>query len=238
MSRGILWMIWQGENDPTAVLHRSRLSAKHWHPELEQHVVTMPADSNLLCKSQMYDLSPFDETLFLDADTTVLGRLDYGFEKAKQHGIACCINANPWQRRHYNIKCHADAVEYSSGVVFFKKSGSSGDDNDGPYSVPDVFDRWNALSTTTDTHVRFMAAEGVREAPHNDQALFSQAMADLGFNPFVLPLNWNLYPKWQKTFWGELKILHGYDDIPPRLTTWNADQSRREAVIQCTQWPN
>ena len=35
----------------------------------------MPADSDLRCKSRMYELSPYDETLYLDVDTVVLNRV-------------------------------------------------------------------------------------------------------------------------------------------------------------------
>ncbi len=42
-------------------------------------------------KATMFDLSPFDETLFLDLDTVVLGRLDFGFQKAQQFGLAIAI---------------------------------------------------------------------------------------------------------------------------------------------------
>jgi hypothetical protein len=36
----------------------------------------------------MLEVTPFEETLFLDNDTVVLGRLDYGFQKASQFGLA------------------------------------------------------------------------------------------------------------------------------------------------------
>jgi hypothetical protein len=234
MSRGILYLIWRGECDPTNVLERSLASVRHWHPELPVHVEQMPDGSNLLCKSKMFERSLFDETLFLDADTTVMGRLDYGFAKAEQHGIACCVNANPWQRRYYKIEQHPDAVEYSSGVVFFDKSwhrcvGAS---------TADVFRTWDGMDGLDTTCSYFHAADGVKRQPYNDQALFSHAMHQQWFNPFVLPLNWNLYPRWQKHWWGEIKVLHGYDDIPASVMRWNAEQSRPDAVIRCAQWPD
>lgn len=235
--RGILYLIWKGPNDPTEVLKRSIASVKHWHPELPYKVVELPADSTLLCKSQMYDLSPFDETLFLDADTTVMGKLDYGFIQAEKHGIACCISANPWNRRYYALDQQQDAVEYSSGVVFFDKGYDGGhEDLWGTWhshSTRDVFSKWLSLDGTDTTCSYFEAAgKQIFKQPVNDQALFSLAMAQLNFNPFVLPMNWNIYPRWQKYFCGELKIWHGYDDIPPTLLEWNADQSRTDAVIK------
>ncbi len=241
MSRGILYLIWKGECDPTNVLQRSLASIKHWHPELPYHIAEMPAGSNLLCKSQMYDLSPYDETLFLDADTTVMGKIDYGFLKAQQHGIACCISANPWNRRYYKIEQHPDEVEYSTGVVFFdKKWEEVGYPRMGDAftrSTAMVFNRWDGLEGTDSTCNYFHAADGVKRQPYNDQATFTLAMQQTGFNPFVLPLNWNIYPRWQKHFWGEIKIHHGYDDIPPSIMQWNAEQSRPDAVIRCAQWP-
>lgn len=233
MSRGILYMRWQGEfaDSIDQVLHRSIESIKFWHPELPYHVAEMPADSNLLVKSQMFKLSPFDETLFLDADTTVMGKLDFGFLKAQQHGIACCINANPWQRRYINLpREHDDAIEYSSGVIFWDRRwvgyGTS---------VRDVFDRWQKLTDdpTTDSRSRYMGTKGEREQPYNDQALFTLAMEQLQFNPCVLPLNWNLYPRWQKHFWAEVKVWHGYFDIPRQIVEWNNEQRDPNAVVQC-----
>jgi hypothetical protein len=234
MSRGILYLTWRGErgDDAHAVLQRSLASIKHWHPELPHKVVEMPDGSNLLCKSQMYDLSPYDETLFLDADTTAMGKLDYGFLKAQQHGIACCINANPWQRRYYKLpREHDDAIEYSSGVVFFDRRNNR---------VKEVFKRWKTLSSdsTMDSRSKYISPKGACEMPLNDQALFTLALEQAQFNPFVLPLNWNLYPKWQKHFWGPLKVLHGYDDIPQSVMQWNWEQSQPDAIVQCVQWPD
>jgi hypothetical protein len=47
----------------------------------------------------MAAMTPFEETLFLDADTVPLGRLDFGFEQAQRFGLACCICEVPWARR-------------------------------------------------------------------------------------------------------------------------------------------
>jgi hypothetical protein len=224
--RGVLWMRW-GE---TPGLERSRASVRHWHPELPQHVAEMPADSTVLCKSKMYDLSPFEETLFLDADTTVLGKLDYGYAIAGIHGIALTHSANPWQRRYYKMSCRQDDVEYSSGVVFFNKRTTAGDCNESV--AKRVFDEWKALNF--DSRCKYTDDAGVtHEQEHNDQALLSLAIHRELFNPFVLPPNWNFVPRWQKQFFGPLKIWHGLEDIPQSLLKWNEEQAQPDAVIQC-----
>ncbi len=225
MSRGVLYLVWGDYNQQS--LKRSIASLQHWHPELEHRVVTMPDSSNVLCKSQMYDLSPFEETLYLDADTTVMGRLDYGFAQAMRFGMALCINCNPWNRRYHNLRQEPDAVEYSSGVVFFVKHGGT----------ERIFNQWH-VNKVLDSSCRYVTDSGeIKEQKYNDQALLTLALAMTGNNPFVLPPNWNLHPRWQKTFWGELKILHGYSDIPRSLLRWNEEQSKPDAVIRCVSLP-
>jgi hypothetical protein len=222
LTRGVLWMVWGS----TPALVRSRASASYWHPELAQHVVNLPEDSTVLAKSRMFDLSPFDETLFLDADTTVLGRLDYGFNRASVFGMALTHSANPWQRRYYKLKCEPDAAEYSSGVIFFDRRAS----------VKRLFGFWTFASGRLDSRCKYVDG-GEREQLHNDQGLMSYAIEKEGLNPFVLPQNWNFVPRWQKQFFGPLKVWHGSQDIPKELLEWNTQQSQPEAVIQCTSLP-
>jgi len=245
MNRGVLYLRWRGDYRPFAgapsvdeAMQQSIASVRQWHPELPCHIADLPDDSTLLVKSRMMQLSPFDETLFLDADTKVMGKLDFGFLKARQHGLACCINANPWQRRYYKLQReHDDAIEYSSGVIFWDRTWEPGARSDSTLyaSVRDVFILWDMLSSdpAIDSRSRYMGKHGEREQAHNDQALFTLAMEQLRFNPCVLPLNWNLYPTWQKQFWAEVKIWHGYFDVPQGVIDWNTEQRDPNAVVQC-----
>ena len=43
---------------------------------------------------------------------------------------------------------------------------------------------------------------------HNDQAAFAKAVEMTGFNPYVLPLNWNFRPRWHRCFFGPIRIWH------------------------------
>ncbi len=80
VTRGVVYMKWG--SIPDTFIQRSRESLRAFHPELPVHVVQLPPHASLLDKSRMLDLSPYDETLFLDIDTIVMDRLDFGFEKA------------------------------------------------------------------------------------------------------------------------------------------------------------
>ena len=227
MIKGVLWIVWG--DGYGASLERSRASVAHWHRELEQHVVTMLPGSDVRCKAMMRDLSPFDLTLFLDADTTVLGKIDYGFAMVERFGIACTHSANPWQRRYHKLDHeHADETEFSSGVIFF--------DRDKP-EVGGVFEQWKSGASLDTSCLYHHEEQGVCVQRHNDQALFTWAMRKERFNPFCLPMNWNLTPRWQPRFFGPIKILHGYDDVPPALLAWNEQQSQPEAVVRAATFP-
>ena len=97
--RGVLYVIW-GENEKIdSVLKRSIASVKQHHPELPIHVERL-AEGGKINKIRACTRAPFEQTLLLDNETVVLGKLDYGFEKAEKFGLGCCINECPWARRY------------------------------------------------------------------------------------------------------------------------------------------
>jgi hypothetical protein len=226
MSRGVLYIVWGKGCD--RLLERSIASVNHWHPELPVHVEKMPDGSNLHCKAEMYDRSPYDETLFLDADTVVLGKLDYGFKMAATHGMALTHSVSPWQRRFDKLpNAYPDSVEYSSGVVFFRRD----------VDLDDVFEDW-VEDADLDTSCSYQTHDGsIKRAVRNDQATLSLAIHRNEFSPFVLPQNWNLVPKYHKQFFGEVKVWHDADNIPKSLIEWNKEQSKGDAVIKAGMLP-
>jgi hypothetical protein len=215
-------MVWGPKAE--AAMARSIASLKDMHPELPYEVVRLPSDTDaikgLLEKSRMMELSPYDETLFLDCDTVVLDRLDYGFAQAARHGLACCICESPWARRYRGLP-KDDGIEYNTGVLFFSRV------------VEPLFKRWRALISEIDSAIDFVHPDGRRGfMPFNDQAAFAMAVSEWERPPFVLPLNWNFRPIWQWTFFGPIKIWHEYSDPPPALKQMNAAYRRPDAVIQ------
>jgi hypothetical protein len=205
---------------PEAPLKRSIASLREVHPELPYHVVDLPANANLLDKAKMLDLSPFESTLFLDADTVVLDRLDFGFTKSERFGVACCICECPWARRYGGLG--GDSIEYNTGVLFFTRQMQS------------LFEAWKSNAATLDSSITFRTGgDKFAKMPFNDQGGFAQAIEELSINPFVLPLNWNLRPIWQKTLFGPVKIWHDYSPVPDSLKRWTDSQKGEQKLIEC-----
>jgi hypothetical protein len=177
-------------------------------PDLPYHVERLPEGSTLLDKSKMFDLSPFEETVFLDADTIVLGDLSFGFEMAERHGIACSICECPWARRYPSIE--GDVVEYNTGVIFFNREHSR---------ARDVFHIWQAYAAAIDSSITW--GEPPRRMALNDQAGFAKACDGLHFAPFVLPRNWNFRPEFHREWFGPLKVWHSYFPVPENVRESN-----------------
>ncbi len=214
--RGVLYMVWGSEKD--AVLDRSLASLRAHHPDLPVHVERLDEGASLLDKARMADLSPFRETLYLDLDTVVLGNLDFGFQKAGEFGLACCICECPWARRYGGLS--GDTVEYNTGVLFFTEKAKG------------LFKAWGEAVHGLDSSILFLMDDGKpARMPLNDQAGFAKAVEDTVYSPFILPLNWNFRPRWHRSWFGPLKVWHDYSDVPESLIGHNGAQSADGAVV-------
>jgi len=226
MTRGILSVYWGDETK--LPIERLQASVKKYHSDLPHKIIKIDVPesevSSLNKKASMFDLSPFDETLFLDIDTVVMGRLDFGFEKAKQFGLAIAICESPWAKRYRKVFV-GDQIEYNTGVIFFDKKSEQ------------VFNSWRELSQKIDSEhigISFETGEMFRQVA-NDQASFALAIEKTGFNPFILPLNWNFRPMWHRSFCGPIKIWHDYADPPPFFRDLNDYYEKEESIIQYHQ---
>lgn len=217
--RGVLYLAW-GRGKVKKIdesLRRSTASVFKHHPDLHVTVKDLPDGTTLLDKPRMYELSPYEETLFLDCDTEVLGKLDFGFDSAARHGLACAICEAGLARRYTN-SIHNDAVEYNTGVLFFRKSDQNAA----------LFSKWTEYAKSIDSSIRFMLPGGLQTMPYNDQAGFAKAIDDLRVNPFVLPHNWNFRYRWQPCVFGPVKVWHDWDPVMPELKAFWEKQDRGE----------
>ena len=173
----------------------------------------------------MAERSPFDTTLFLDADTQVLGNLAFAFERAEQFGLACCICEAPFMRR-YGLESEREQIEYNTGVIFFTKAAHQ------------VFERWQKLSAVPSrSHWRmFEDAPGYRRGlEFDDQAGFARALVACEFNPYVLPINYNLRPTFHRSFFAPIKIYHDYGEVPAIVRETSRKVERGELPITYIQ---
>lgn len=115
---------------PVAVVSDTLLAAADhqiYHPEADRGARTQ--------KTQMYRLSPFEQTLFLDADTEMLASPAAGFELLKYVDLVLCQDVirnfadNKWP--HLNQEEHAATIKllgtaqhmyFNSGVIIFRRS--------------------------------------------------------------------------------------------------------------------
>jgi hypothetical protein len=212
-TRGVLYVKWGHSHD--GLLRRSMESLRAVHPELPVHVHELPDSSTLLDKSRMLDFAPFAQTLYLDTDTVVLDRLDFGFERAERFGLACSVCECPWARRYTGLR--GELVEYNTGVLFFNRKAEP------------VFRLWESLVGQVDSSMTL--ADG-KSFPCNDQAAFAVAVERSEFLPFVLPYNWNFRPNHYRSFFGPIKIWHDPAEVPPGLIEWNRDQLAPGSAIK------
>lgn len=221
MKRGVCYLVWGDAGG--ALLDRSVASLRTFHPQLPIHVERVNASGpweGLLLKPRMFRVSPFESTLFLDADTVVMGDLNYGFEKAERHGLACSLCECPWARRHAGLQNQRDLVEYNTGVIFFTRAAQP------------VFEKWEQLAPTLDSSTTFVRDGQIVQQPHDDQAAFAQAIEQTEFNPYVLPLNWNFRPQFYRSFFGPIRIWHNYEPPSPWIEELCAYYRHPQSIIQ------
>lgn len=228
MTRGVLYMVWGDE--ARALVMRSLASLRQWHPDLPVRVEALDVPEGAdpweitLRKAEMFDRSPYDETLFLDADTVVMGDLSFGFKAARRSGLACCLCENPWLRRYAGLADWGDIPEYNTGVLFFTRH----------QHVHFAFEHWKEQSHKIDSSSLFFKDDSPEPASqsHNDQAAFGAALWGMRLTPFVLPHNWNFRPQFHRHWSGPLKVWHDRRDVPKLIASAMSVYSDPSAVIR------
>lgn len=151
----------------------------------------------LRCREILYNASPFQTTLYLDADTIIYDNIDFGFQMAEKYGVACCIAPassafNAADNDGIKDRIPKDLPQYNCGVIFFDKLKSR-----------KVFETWSNYLRTYE------------ESANNDQPYFSFACYQ-HLNPYILPKTWNYrhHLKFEsKIFHGSLKIVHSPQEL-------------------------
>jgi len=118
-------------------------------------------------KTRMYSLSPFRETLFLDADTEVQKDPSFGFELLKYVDVVMGQDVN---RRLFNVNWSGldkaelqktktevgmDMIYYNSGVIFFKRNDRN----------RKLFQIWNREWERFGKHDQLALARAMKQCP-------------------------------------------------------------------------
>ncbi len=235
-SCGVLYIVW-GE-DGERFLKRSTSSLEASNPGLTYRVVRLTVGT-LLDKARMGELSPFDLTVFLDADTVVLGDLEFGFAAARRHGMACRICECPWAARYggwWKAEGKGKALPAKGGTTnaVVRDAGDFEDDpvfdsiarcgleyNTGVLfwdgnspAACRVLESWRELAGTMDSSIRWRPVGQTEEKvmAENDQGSFAKACWLEEYQPFILPAQWNFRPRWDWAWFGKVIVWHDWDD--------------------------
>ncbi|MFM2060934.1 MAG: hypothetical protein RLZZ507_604 [Cyanobacteriota bacterium] len=168
------------------------------YPDLFDQII--PINEQISCRNEgllfkvkyLYDLSPYDNTLFADTDTFFVSDCESGFDILDYFDIALCHapvdTFYPVLESGKKIECKP----LNTGVIFFKKN-----------DVNDVlFKSW------FDLYSQKLAINS--KLKESDQTSFVEALMCSKSRLYPLPSEWNARFCFINTLCEPVKILHGY----------------------------
>lgn len=193
-------------------------------------LVPAPADPNPVLASRrakvsLYELSPFDRTLYLDSDICLLQRVDELFEQLDDYDLmmakdvqSSIAQARNLVRNGYDIlptlqtlgfPVDETTVQYNSGVLAFRRNDQ----------MAEFFRSYRQYFELVLQHPD--------ELKVKDQGAFAAAIATSALNTQVLPPTYNFMDKWKRAYelddHATIKILHATYPYRPQYAK---DQTR------------
>lgn len=180
------------------------------------NVILQPAPANQnpvlasrLAKLALYDLSPFEKSLYLDCDICLLAHVGELFEQLEQVDLLITEDIQPSIAQAANLlrvqqpilptlqavglPLEADSIQYNGGLIGFRRSAAN----------LALFDSFKQFFTIVMRHQDLLLLR--------DQGAVAAGIATLKPNMRVLPPTYNYLSKW-KDHYGELtepiKVLH------------------------------
>ncbi|MGF1481368.1 MAG: hypothetical protein ACFB4I_18115 [Cyanophyceae cyanobacterium] len=191
--------------------HITLVTDEHLDSGLFDNVVIKPANiqtrkEGLLYKvKNIYQSSPYQETLFLDSDTYVCESCDSLFELLEFFDIAIAPDPTDpfWAKSPSSLKRIKACAPYNTGVIAFKKNQKN----------ETLFREWLDIYQN-----KIINKEIHRE---NDQTSFMEAWLKSDAKIYVLAHSWNARTPFFITLNQSVKIIHGrhknYDLIRKKL---------------------
>ena len=174
---------------------------------------------SVLDKVEFLPHTPFQQTLFLDTDTMVIGSIYELQEICQKFDLAC---AHAPVRITYDIPdCPLAFPELNTGVILYQKCDR----------VISFFQYWSQL---------FQAQINSDNPPLHDQPAFRKSLYDSQLNYYILPPEYNLRTVMPMFIGGNAraKILHGREPGLSRLSSQLKQlplrQNPRVSLLQTT----
>lgn len=219
---------------PTVLFTSAQDDTKHgpWLRETFTEVKLHP-DPEFSYRDKIHPLclSPFEKTVFLDADTELIGRIDDVFDLLDSYPLACCRDTT-----RYNLPARdvpAAFSEPNTGVIAFAKSEAT----------ERLFRLW--LQKYDEGLARHRAEVGSAKGYH-DQSSFRESLFETKFPLYVLAEEYNLraYALWYAG--AKVRILHAREPYLSRVRhTINRSEDMRygdgepplrRGVIELKRW--
>ena len=147
---------------------------------------------NWVDKVKILRLSPFQRTLFLDTDTTVLAPFGDLFVLLDRFEVGVAFEPGRYLGPLEGVPDYFP--EFNTGVLLFNASPA----------VFAMFDRWLELY-----EAELRAQRAAKQPLHHDQPSFTQALYESRISFFVLPPEWNFRAIFPQFAGGLVRIFHG-----------------------------
>jgi hypothetical protein len=180
--------------------------------ELDSRLATLkyieiPEGGAYLQKTRLFDLSPFDRTVFLDCDTLILGDLGIGDVFLRHFDVACALQQRP-PRLPRGMKLldgvpMGDLPHWNSGVILFKKNDRTAR----------FFRKWEERSAVLGTPL--------------DQPSFAEAIFLSDVRLLSLNQHWNGYVSDWRSPPADAKVHHYMMKIDSAIKEMIVDVDRR-----------
>jgi hypothetical protein len=179
---------------PVTVLSQFPLSS----PLIERVIPVEPTRDGFYDKTRLMRESPYERTLFIDADILVVESFPEVFDLLDRFDCAATHEeyvSTDWFNRYPRNDIPSSFPEFNTGILLFKRSPE----------MDRVLKEWDALY-----------AQYLREKPHqpiNDQPFFRAALYHSRARVATLTREYNCKFRGQGYLNGTVKLLHGHVDF-------------------------
>ena len=164
---------------------------------IERIIPVPPSTNGLYEKAKLIQQSPYERTLFIDADILILESFPELFDLLDRFDCAATHEEyvdTDWFHHYSRPDIPSCFPEFNTGILLFKRSAA----------MQRVFQEWQSL------YAQFL--QDKPDAPINDQTFFRAALYYSDARVATLTREYNCKYRGQGYLNGQMKMLHGHID--------------------------